>query len=35
MARKVTSLRDGKLASTTELIDFHVATPSAGAFAKP
>ena len=35
MARKVTSQRDGKLASTTELIDFHVASPSEGAFAKP
>ena len=35
MARKVTSHRDGKLAYTTELIDFHVASPSEGAFAKP
>jgi hypothetical protein len=35
MARKVTSLRDGKLASTTELIDFEAATPSESAFAKP
>ena len=35
MARKVTSRRDGKLASTTELIDFSVASPSEGAFAKP
>ena len=35
MARKETSLRDGKLAFTTELIDFHVASPSEGAFAKP
>jgi hypothetical protein len=35
IARTVTSLRDGKLASTTELIDFQVATPSGGAFAKP
>ena len=35
MARKVTSRRDGKLASTTELIDFKAATPSEGAFAKP
>ena len=35
MARKVTSQRDGKLAYTTELIDFNVASPSEGAFAKP
>jgi hypothetical protein len=35
MARKVTSRRDGKLASTTELIDFKAATPGEGAFAKP
>jgi hypothetical protein len=35
MARKVTSRRDGKLAYTTELIDFKAATPSEGAFAKP
>jgi hypothetical protein len=35
MARTVTSRRDGKVASTTELIDFKVATPSADAFAKP
>jgi hypothetical protein len=35
MARKVTYRRDGKLASTTELIDFSVASPSEGAFAKP
>jgi hypothetical protein len=35
MAREVTSRRDGKLASTTELIDFHVASPSEGAFTKP
>jgi hypothetical protein len=35
MARKVTSLRDGKPASTTELIDFKAATPGDGAFAKP
>jgi hypothetical protein len=35
MARKVTSLRDGKPASTTELIDFKAATPGEGAFAKP
>ena len=35
MARKVTSRREGKLALTTELIDFKVATPSEGAFAKP
>jgi hypothetical protein len=35
MARKETSWRDGKLAFTTELIDFKAATPSEGAFAKP
>jgi hypothetical protein len=35
MARKVTSQRDGKLSSTTELIDFDAATPGEGAFAKP
>jgi hypothetical protein len=35
IARKETIQRDGKLASTTELIDFKVVTPSAGAFAKP
>jgi hypothetical protein len=35
MARKVTSQRDGKLSYTTELIDFHVASTSEGAFAKP
>jgi hypothetical protein len=35
MARKVTSRRDGKLAFTTELIDFKAETPSEGAFAKP
>jgi hypothetical protein len=35
MARKVTSHRDGKLAFTTELIDFNAETPSEGAFAKP
>jgi hypothetical protein len=35
MARKETYQRDGKLASTTELIDFKAATPSEGAFAKP
>ncbi len=35
MARKVTSRRDGKLAFTTELIDFKAATPGEGAFAKP
>jgi hypothetical protein len=35
MARKVTSRRDGKLAYTTELIDFKAETPSEGAFAKP
>jgi hypothetical protein len=35
MARKVTRWSDGKLASTTELTAFTVATPSEGAFAKP
>ena len=35
MARKVTSHRDGKLAFTTELIDFQAASPSEGTFAKP
>jgi hypothetical protein len=35
MARKVTSHRDGKLALTTELIEFNAETPSEGAFAKP
>ena len=35
MARKVTSRRDGKLASTTEVIEFKAATPGEGAFAKP
>ena len=35
VARKVTRWSDGKLASTTELIDFHAASPSGGAFAKP
>jgi hypothetical protein len=35
MARKETSRRDGKLASTTELIEFKAATPAEGAFAKP
>jgi hypothetical protein len=35
MARKQTSHRDGKLAFTTELIDFKAAAPSEGAFAKP
>ena len=35
MARKMTSQRDGKLAFTTELIDFSMASPSEGAFAKP
>ena len=35
MARKVTSLRDGKPASTTELIDFKAATPGEGALAQP
>ena len=35
LARKQTSQRDGKPAYTRELIDFKVATPSEGAFAKP
>ena len=35
MARKETRWSDGKLSSTTELIDFQVTTPSEGAFAKP
>jgi hypothetical protein len=35
LARKETTERDGKLASTTELIEFKVATPSEEAFAKP
>ena len=35
LARKETMERDGKLASTRELIDFKVGTPSDGAFAKP
>ena len=35
LARKETTQRDGKPASTRELIEFKVATPSEGAFAKP
>jgi hypothetical protein len=35
IARKVTTQQDGKTTSTRELIDFKVATPSEGAFAKP
>ena len=35
LARKEKTERDGKLASTTELFDFNVGTPSEGAFAKP
>jgi hypothetical protein len=35
LARKETIQRDGKPASTRELIEFKVATPSEGAFAKP
>lgn len=35
MARKETTRRDGKLASTTELIDFKAATPGEGSFARP
>jgi hypothetical protein len=35
LARKETTERDGKLASTRELIDFKVETPSDGVFAKP
>ena len=35
IARKETTQRDGKLASTTELIEFKVGTPSQGAFDKP
>lgn len=35
LARKATSERDGKTYSTRELIDFKVATPDPGAFAKP
>jgi hypothetical protein len=35
MSQKVTSRRDGKLAFTTELINFKAATPSEGAFSKP
>jgi hypothetical protein len=35
LARKETTERDGKLASTRELFDFNVGTPSEGAFAKP
>jgi hypothetical protein len=35
MARKERTERDGKPASTTELMEFKVATPSEGAFAKP
>jgi hypothetical protein len=35
MASKVTSRRDGKLASTTDLIEFRATTPGEGAFAKP
>jgi hypothetical protein len=35
IARKVTNLQDGKTTSTQHLIDFKVATPSEGLFAKP
>jgi hypothetical protein len=35
LARKETTVRDGKLASTRELIEFKVATPSEEAFGKP
>jgi len=35
LARKVARRSDGKLAFTRELIDFKVATPSEGAFARP
>ena len=35
MARKVTHLHDGKVVYARDLIDFHVASPSEGAFAKP
>ena len=35
IARKVTHQHDGKVVYTRELIEFHVASPSEGAFAKP
>jgi hypothetical protein len=35
IARKSTHLHDGKVVLTRELIEFHVASPSEGAFAKP
>jgi hypothetical protein len=35
IARKVTHLHDGKVVYTRELIEYHVTSPSEGAFAKP